>query len=222
MNFFNMMYESKGAGIEKDAPKKTGLALLFEIVCRDGWDICKMAALCIISCVPIVTIPAALAGFHAVLMRILRDVPGDPWFDFRQGWKTNWKKAVPVTLGFGLLAALLRFASQYYMEQASIMSAFSLVCTGLLLLTAMAAVYVFPMLTVVELETGKIIKNAFLLALARPHHAIAGVVSAVLMATMASLLPVVVWPLWAVLSFAVTSVVADWAAWSGIKAFIIH
>lgn len=84
MNFFDLLYGNRGIGIDKDAPPKTGGALLLEIVRRDGWDVCKLSALCLLTCVPIVTIPAALAGFHTALLRILRDVPGDPWSDFRR------------------------------------------------------------------------------------------------------------------------------------------
>ena len=94
MNLFRLFYENRSAEIEEDAVPKTGRALLFDIVRRDGWDIFKMAAVCLFTCIPILTIPAALSGFHAGLMRIIQDIPGDPWFDFWHGWKTIGKKHI--------------------------------------------------------------------------------------------------------------------------------
>lgn len=222
MNLFTMLYENPRARVDKDAPPKTGIALLFEIVRRDGWDICKISALCLIACLPIITIPAALSGFHGSLLRILRDKPGDPWSDFRKGWKENWKKSIPICLFFLFLTAFLRFAIHYYGSQANLSSFFSFVCGALMLFTAMAISYAFPMLTLVDIPTKAIIKNAFLLSLARPHHAIAGIAAAALMTFIAGLLPVVVLPLWVIFSFAVTCVIADWAAWHDIKSLIIR
>lgn len=222
MNLFRLFYENPHAEIKKDAPPKTGAALLFEIVRRDGWDICKMAALCLLTCVPIVTIPAALSGFHAGVMRILQDTPGDPWFDFRHGWQSNWKKAWPLTLFFVIAAGLLQFAVRYYSAQEGILAGLSLVCTGLLIMLAMAAVYVFPMLVAVELDTRAVLKNAFLLALARPHHAIAGVAAGIIFMTIAGFLSPVLWPIWAVLTLVTVGILADWFAWMDLKALIIR
>lgn len=222
MNLFNLMYENKGAGIDKDAPPKTGLRLLFEIVRRDGWDICKLSALCLLCCLPVVTIPAALAGLHTAVMRILQDIPGDPWYDFRQGFRANSKKAYPLTLCFVLAQAALVLAFRFYLAQQGPASWLYVICGAFLLLTGMAAVYVFPMLTVVDLSAKAILKNAFLLALARPHHAAVGVAAAALMAAIAGLLPVMMLPLWLIVTISVICVVSDWAAWSDIKAFILR
>lgn len=222
MNFFDLLYGNRGIGIDKDAPPKTGGALLLEIVQRDGWDVCKLSALCLLTCVPIVTIPAALAGFHTALLRILRDVPGDPWSDFRRGWKSSGKQACPVLLSFVLPAAALLFAARYYSALTGALSALSFVCMGLLLMAMLAAVYAFPMLVAVELRTKALITNSFLLALARPHHALAGLIAAAGMFFAAGLLPLALLPLWAIAALAVIGVVADWAAWPDIQAFIVQ
>lgn len=222
MNLFRLFYENPRAEIPEDAPPKTGAALLFEIVRRDGWDICKMAALCLLTCIPIVTIPAALSGFHAGVMRILQDVPGDPWFDFRHGWQSCWKKALPITLFFLTAGGLLQFALRYYAAQQGALAGLSLVCTGLLIVLAMAAVYVFPMLVAVELDTKAIVKNAFLLALARPHHAISGVAAGVALMTAAGFLSPVLLPVWAVLTLVTVAILADWFAWRDIQELIIR
>lgn len=222
MNLFRLFYENRGTEIEQDVEPKTGFALLLDIVRRDGWDIFKMATVCLLSCVPIVTIPAALSGFHAGIMRVIQDVPGDCWFDFRQGWKNNWKKAYPLTLFFVVVAALLRFAAKYYNTQQGVVAGLSLVCTGLLIVLSMAAVYVFPMLITVELGITDILKNAFLLALARPHHAGVSVVAGVGLMTITGFLSPVLWPLCAALTVMIVATLADWFAWIDLKELIIH
>ena len=86
----------------------------------------------------------------------------------------------------------------------------------------MAAVYVFPMLVAVELDTRAVLKNAFLLALARPHHAIAGVGAGIIFMTIAGFLSPVLWPIWAVLTLVTVGIIADWFAWMDLKALIIR
>ena len=41
MGLFNMHYDRPGPGVEKDAPRKTGIARWFEIIGRDLWDFTK-------------------------------------------------------------------------------------------------------------------------------------------------------------------------------------
>ena len=96
------------------------------------------------------------------------------------------------------------------------------VCMGLLLMVMLAAVYAFPMLVAVELRTKALITNSFLLALARPHHALAGLIAAAGMFFAAGFLPLALLPLWAIAALAVIGVVADWAAWTDIQAFIVQ
>ena len=92
MNLFRLFYENPRAEIPEDAPPKTGAALLFEIVRRDGWDICKMAALCLLTCIPIVTIPAA-----CVFCRTYRATRG---LIFAMGGKAAGKKHCPLLFSF--------------------------------------------------------------------------------------------------------------------------
>ena len=48
----------EGPGIAKDAPAKTGLALLADVVARNWWELVQLNLLVLLCCLPLVTIPA--------------------------------------------------------------------------------------------------------------------------------------------------------------------
>ena len=60
-------------GIAKDAPQKKGFARYFEILWREFFPLIKLNLLFIISCLPIVTIPAALTAMNRITVTMVRD-----------------------------------------------------------------------------------------------------------------------------------------------------
>ncbi len=73
MGLFNMHYDRPGPGVEKDAPRKKGIARWFEIVGRDLGDFTKaniITALCCLPCVLVVEIGLIMLGvqFHPMVM----------------------------------------------------------------------------------------------------------------------------------------------------------
>lgn len=73
MGLFNMHYDRPGPGVEKDAPRKKGIARWFEIVGRDLADFTKanvLTALCCLPCVLVLEIGLILLGvqFHPLVM----------------------------------------------------------------------------------------------------------------------------------------------------------
>lgn len=73
MGLFNMHYDRPGPGVEKDAPRKKGIARWFEIVGRDLGDFTKanlLTALCCLPCVVVLEIGLIMLGvqFHPLVM----------------------------------------------------------------------------------------------------------------------------------------------------------
>lgn len=122
MSFFSRKYESAGVGIAKDAPKKQGIALFFDILGRKLWPLMELNLMYMIFFAPLVLILPAIsllkgayphsiiaAGILAVTFMVLIGpatagmtkvircfVLGKHtfiWHDFWKGFKGNFKTA---------------------------------------------------------------------------------------------------------------------------------
>ena len=62
MGLFNVNYNKPGKGIDKDAPKKKGLNLFYDIYFRKFWDIIKLNLLYLVTSLPCLVIIGLLAG----------------------------------------------------------------------------------------------------------------------------------------------------------------
>ena len=98
MGLFTPNYVKPGPGIDKDAPPKTGLALFFEIFIREFWALVKLNVLFLLTCIPIVTIGAAMGAMTKVTVRMVRDIPNDVWYDYWRGFRENWKASTVLGL----------------------------------------------------------------------------------------------------------------------------
>lgn len=221
MKFFSMLYLQEGKGIEKDAPPKTGSALFLEILRRDGWDICKLSMLFLLCCIPIFTIPAALGALHTAVMRIVRDVPGDWFEDFKHGMRKNLKQAYLCALPAIFLPILLIIAFRFYFARGGITTPLYLLCGAGLLLCAMAWVYLFPLLTTISLSCRHILRNAILLPLCRPQHAAPVVLLVWVLFILSAWFPLPLLPIWLLFSVTVSVFIGDFIAWQDIKRLTI-
>lgn len=73
MQWLEAFWTKEGKGIPKDAPKKTGLALIADILRREGWELVKLNLLFLLASLPLVTLPAALFGMAHVCRLIVED-----------------------------------------------------------------------------------------------------------------------------------------------------
>ena len=75
-------------GIDKNAPQKKGFARYFEMLWREFFPLLKLNLLFIISCLPIVTIPAALTAMNRITVTMVRDrnyfMLSDYWDAFKR------------------------------------------------------------------------------------------------------------------------------------------
>lgn len=169
MGFLNGFYSKPGPGIPKDAPKKKGMALFFDILWRESFELLKLNLLFILFCIPVVTIPAALTAMSRVTVKMVRDENHFLWGDF---WETFKKEFVPATLGGGLLIIIMilsLFAAWLMDAPLAVSGLFAIplavaLAVGLVALTS--AFYFFPMQALVNLPLRQMLKNALLLSFA--------------------------------------------------------
>ena len=155
-------------GIEKDAPKKKGFALFWEILWREFWGILKLNLLFLVSCIPVVTIPAAITAMSRITVTMVRDRNYFMLTDYWKAFKRDFGKSL--LGGLVLAAALGLFGLStwfYYMLSQSAGKLFLILagCSLCLLLTAFfVSLYFFPMLAMVDLNLKHLLLNSCVLS----------------------------------------------------------
>ena len=126
-------------------------------------------SLALLCCLPVVTLPPALAGAAFVTHRVAHGeafVPRDFWIGFREYFWRSWKLALPSLVGWALLAINLQFyASQTnaYLRLVVILWAF----VGFVWLALQF--YLFPLMIYQKDKSVKaVFKNAAILAVSKP------------------------------------------------------
>ncbi|HJA49128.1 MAG TPA: DUF624 domain-containing protein [Candidatus Agathobaculum intestinipullorum] len=220
MLWFRPGYLKEGPGIEKDAPPKTGLALFFEILVREFWQLLKLNLLFVICALPLVTFGAARAALSRCTMNMVRDVPNDVWDDFRQELKKDFSRNTALGLlelfALGMLMLLLSLPG---------IRSNTVACVVLLALTAIVVLvlgYLWPMVVAVDVPLRAAIKNAAVLALAFPQHSLPALVVALLLYGLSFWLFPLSLPLVLFVPFGMGSFVTSFAAWSDIRRLVIR
>lgn len=220
MLWFRPGYLKEGPGIEKDAPSKTGLALFFEILVREFWQLLKLNLLFVICALPLVTFGAARAALSRCTMNMVRDVPNDVWDDFRQELKKDFSRNTALGLlelfALGMLMLLLSLPG---------IRSNTVACVVLLALTAIVVLvlgYLWPMVVAVDVPLRAAIKNAAVLALAFPQHSLPALVVALLLYGLSFWLFPLSLPLVMFVPFGMGSFVTSFAAWSDIRRLVIR
>lgn len=165
-NFLIPNYSRSGPGIDRNAPKKTGIPLFVETFCREFTTLLKLNFIFLICCIPIITIGPAIAGMTKVTLKMVRDEPSDLLYDFKESFKKNFKQGLILgSLGimstFAIICALL-----FYMQLQGIAYYLMMFVVSLVgILFFMGYMYMFPMAVSVDLSIKAIIKNSFILSI---------------------------------------------------------
>lgn len=220
MLWFRPGYLKEGPGIEKDAPPKTGLALFFEILVREFWQLLKLNLLFVICALPLVTFGAARAALSRCTVNMVRDVPNDVWYDFRQ----ELKKDFPRNTVLGLIEL---FAIGVFLLLLSLpgVRGNTAVCVVLFALAAVGALvlgYLWPMLVAVDVPLRAAVKNAAVLALAFPQHSLPTLAVTLLLYGLSFWMFPLSLPLVLFVPFGMGSFVTSFAAWSDIQRLVIR
>lgn len=178
-------YDRPGKGIDPNAPAKTGAALFWDVIAREFWGLLWLNLLFLLHCLPIVTIGASYSAMQSVLVRMLRDKPGDVGPDFRRGFKANWKQSTLFTVIGVVYTGILVVA--YYFYQ-SMFPLFSYVMLWFSVMGFSVALYLYPLLVSVELSSKHLLKNSFFLGIIGLKQVVILLISYLLIAFFAVLL----------------------------------
>ena len=220
MNFFKGWYgrEPKNE-IRKDTPPKQGIALFFDVLSREFWELCKLNLILILFCLPVVTIPAAITAMCRITTFMLMDRPVYVYSDFIAAFKAEWKRAGLAGLIYFPALALAVFG-QYYslnaLENFFLYVVLILVCA----LALIMGFYIFSMLAMLDMGLKGIFRNAVLLTFLRIPQNLMALVPVVLLA----------WLIWLFLPqsiiavllifFALSGLICNFCTYTGLKKYV--
>ena len=108
MNWLTKHYFGEGKGIDKNAPKPTGLRLLAHVLGREWWELIKLNLLFIAFSLPVVTLPAAYGAMVRISVEMIEDRTVYLWRDFWAAFRAGFIRTSllgAVLFGSGLLCA---------------------------------------------------------------------------------------------------------------------
>ena len=160
-----------GPGIPKNAPPKTGLALIADVVARTWWELILLNLLVLLFALPLVTLPAALVAAARICVLMLDDRPVYLGRDFFETFRRRFWQAT--VLGFVASAGigLSGYAAFAFLQaaKATILLALPLtISAATTVFLAIATIYALVLLAQREQSFGLLLRRALLGALARP------------------------------------------------------
>lgn len=177
MRWFTDRFYKEGAGISKDEPKKHGLALLWQIIRREFWELFKLNFFVIIFSLPLITIPAAYAAATAISMKMVEDENVYLWRDFIGNFRRLFWRASLAGFGFAAAITLGIYACYIYaqliLDQIVYIVPLMLSVAVSILITLICAQY-YVWLARFDLSIFELLKSSALSILARPIPALAG------------------------------------------------
>lgn len=154
-------------GIDKNAPKKKGMMRYLETLWREFFSLIKLNLLFIVSCLPIVTIPAALTAMNRITVTMVRDRNYFMLHDYMDAFKRDFWTSLLSGLLFLVAFIIFGVSTWFYYMLAANANKFFLVFAGaslgLLLIVFGGATFFFPMLAMVELSTKMLLKNSVIM-----------------------------------------------------------
>lgn len=218
MALFRPSYLKEGPGIEKDAPPKTGLALFFEILGREFWQVLGLNLLFLVCALPLVTFGMARAALSKCTVNMVRDRPNDVWYDFRRQLTQDWKRNTLFGLAELFCVGLLLIGSRL---AGGSVAALAAVLMGAVFCGLFFG-YLWPMAVAVDLPVKALLKNALILPLACLHHSLPALAVGAVLGVLSFWLFPLSLPLVLFIPFGLSSFVMSFAAWSDIKRLIIR
>lgn len=225
MNFFGDYFTRPGKGIPKDAPKKRGLALFFSILGREFWNLVKLNLLFVLSCLPVITIPAAITAMSRITLAMCEDSP----YFLREDYWAVFKREFGRALGMGAIyaawIALSVISGLMYLSAAEGQSFYWVlvaVCLLSLLLAVMSAFFTFPMLARVQLSFGDILRNALILSGGQLQYNLptAILLGAAYLGAINYVLFLI--PIFLLIFFSLTNFIATFCAYPGLKSYVFR
>ena len=225
MGLFDRLYAPDRPDVPRDAPKKTGLALLLQILGREWWELLKLNIIFILMALPIVTLPAAQAGATRVALDLVEDRNSYLGRDFMETFRTEFWRA---SLGGWLIGAgqgIALYAIWVYLQALAASPVYAIaviVSGGGFLVLTLTAFHFYPLLVETDLSLGLTLKNALILAIINlPRGALAFAVCLMLWIIHVAAYPVSVF-MPAMMNFSLGTLVATFAAQGAIRRYVIR
>jgi len=174
MGIFDIYNRQPKQEITKDSPKR-GLALFFDVLRWNLWELIKLNLLFILFCIPIITIPAALTAMSRIISLMLRSMHYDLFSDFFGCFKREFLRSLIIGIVFSILIAV-SVSGIYFYDSAISSVVFSLILRAILSIIMVACIiagfFAFPMTMMTDLPVKHILRNSFLLvAVMLPYNA---------------------------------------------------
>ncbi len=160
-------YKKPGPGIDKNAPKKKGVALFFSIFFEKFWKLIPLSLLYVVTALPLLTSGLSGAAIAYITRNFSREKPVMLASDFFDTIKKNWKQALPVGIINLLLTAILLFAMWFYYLawNAGFFYKAGLVIAGCIFIVfTFLKYYIYFLLVTFDLNIKQLYKNSLLLS----------------------------------------------------------
>jgi len=159
--------------IPKDAKKKRGVVGYLEILWREFFTLVGLNLLFIVTCLPIITIPASITAMSQITVTMVRDKNHFLFSDYFRAFKRDFWRSLMAGLIFFVLIVVFAFSTYFYYNMgqnlsegnggAFLVMILAAVSACMALITIMSASVFFPMLAMVELNTKALMKNSLVL-----------------------------------------------------------
>ena len=161
-------YESRRdrPDLERSAIRKRGFVGYMDMLWREFFELLKLNLLFVLSCVPIITIPAALTAMHRITSVMVRDENHFLWPDYWKAFRRDFWKSLGGGAAIAAVMALFVLSTVFYYNLMQVNKVFVLLAgfaACVVLLTLCVSFYFFPMLAMVDLPLGALLKNSMAL-----------------------------------------------------------
>ena len=129
------------------------------------FDLCLLNILCLITCIPIITIGPSFTALYTVLLAMSKDEEGPVTKMFFRAFKENFKKSTAAGLIYTAILAILILDIQIWqVSQTETKPLFVTATIILLVLAAMLGCWLFPLMAKFENSVKNMFKNALIFA----------------------------------------------------------
>ena len=149
--------------LTREAVNRRGFVGFLEMLWREFFELIKLNLLFLLTCLPVVTIPASISALCYITTTMVSDRNHFLWQDYWKAFRRDFFKALAggaiafAILGVFCLSTVFYYRLMYVNRLFVLPAGFS-ACLVLLSLTAMF--YFFPMVARVELPVRALLKNA--------------------------------------------------------------
>ena len=100
--------------IPKDAKKKRGVVGYLEILWREFFTLVGLNLLFIVTCLPVITIPASITAMSQITVTMVRDKNHFLFADYFRAFKRDFWRSLVAGLVFFVLIAVFGFSTYFY------------------------------------------------------------------------------------------------------------